>query len=109
MREMARFAVGLIPFRRNTLTESVDPVKYYEYRAMGIPVLSTGFGEMPAHAQEDSGVVLTQAGQDPAKMLARALAWTQPPSDSTAFRVANAWQARFQGAAQRQVREAARA
>ena len=31
---------------------SVDPIKYYEYRAMGKPVLSTRFGTMPEHASE---------------------------------------------------------
>lgn len=53
---MRGWHAGLIPFVRNTLTASVDPVKYYEYRASGLPVLSTMFGEMPAHAQGDDGV-----------------------------------------------------
>lgn len=33
-----QFAVGLIPFRINDLTSGVDPIKYYEYRSMGVPV-----------------------------------------------------------------------
>ena len=33
-----KFRVGLIPFLRMPLTESVDPIKYYEYRALGVPV-----------------------------------------------------------------------
>src|SRR6185295_2677914 len=41
-----RFSVGLIPFKRNRLTAAVDPIKYYGYRAMGLPVLTTSFGEM---------------------------------------------------------------
>jgi len=40
------FAVGLIPFLLNDLTAGVDPIKYYEYRSMGLPVWSTAFGEM---------------------------------------------------------------
>lgn len=43
---MRDFSVGLIPFKVNDLTNYVDPVKYYEYRALGLPVLSTRFGEM---------------------------------------------------------------
>lgn len=43
---MADFDVGLIPFALNDVTHYVDPVKYYEYRALGLPVLSTRFGEM---------------------------------------------------------------
>ncbi|MEQ6434625.1 hypothetical protein V8Z74_06195 [Comamonas sp. w2-DMI] len=53
---MSRWHAGLIPFLHNQLTESVDPVKYYEYRACGLPVLSTMFGEMPHHATDDEGV-----------------------------------------------------
>lgn len=53
---MRGWHAGLIPFVRNTLTESVDPVKYYEYRACGLPVLTTLFGEMPHHAACDDGV-----------------------------------------------------
>lgn len=47
---------GLIPFVRNSLTDSVDPVKYYEYRVCGLPVLTTLFGEMTQHALTDEGV-----------------------------------------------------
>lgn len=53
---MRGWHAGLIPFVRNTLTQSVDPVKYYEYRACGLPVLTTLFGEMPHHAAGDDGV-----------------------------------------------------
>ena len=53
---MRNWHAGLIPFVRNTLTQSVDPVKYYEYRACGLPVIATLFGEMPHHAAIDDGV-----------------------------------------------------
>lgn len=53
---MRGWHAGLIPFVQNTLTQSVDPVKYYEYRACGLPVLTTLFGEMPYHAASDDGV-----------------------------------------------------
>lgn len=48
---LATFSAGLIPFVDNDITHYVDPVKYYEYRAAGLPVLSSEFGEMPWHAQ----------------------------------------------------------
>jgi glycosyltransferase involved in cell wall biosynthesis len=41
-----QFTVGLIPFINNKLTESVDPIKYYELRALGIPIWTTSFGSM---------------------------------------------------------------
>jgi hypothetical protein len=50
---MARFDVGLIPFANNDVTAYVDPVKYYEYRALGLPVLSTRFGEMARRGEAD--------------------------------------------------------
>lgn len=43
---LASFDYGLIPFLKTDLTNSVDPVKYYEYVAAGVPVISTSFGEM---------------------------------------------------------------
>ena len=55
-RLMRHWHAGLIPFVRNTLTASVDPVKYYEYRACGLPVLTTLFGEMLHHETSDAGV-----------------------------------------------------
>jgi len=37
------FDVGIIPFKRNLLTEAVNPVKLYEYSAAGLPTVSTFF------------------------------------------------------------------
>ena len=42
----AALSAGIIPFKVNRLTAAVDPIKYYEYRAAGLPVISTEFGEM---------------------------------------------------------------
>lgn len=38
---MAGLDLGIIPFRVNDLTRASDPIKAYEYLAMGLPVLST--------------------------------------------------------------------
>lgn len=57
------FAVGLIPFQINALTEGVDPIKFYEYRSMGVPIWSTTFGEMRLRSMTD-GVELIQHGQN---------------------------------------------
>jgi glycosyltransferase involved in cell wall biosynthesis len=40
---LAGFDVGLIPFRRTTLTAAVNPNKLYEYLATGLPVVATPF------------------------------------------------------------------
>ena len=47
------FDFGIIPFKVNDLTSCVDPIKYYEYRAAGLPVLSTRFGEMANKGRAD--------------------------------------------------------
>jgi glycosyltransferase involved in cell wall biosynthesis len=54
-------AVGLIPYRRTRLTESIFPMKVYEYLAAGLPVLATG---LPALEGVD-GVELVE-GVEPA-------------------------------------------
>ena len=61
---LAEFDVGLIPFRIDPLTECVDPVKYYEYRAMGLPVLSTRFGEMRLRGAQDGVRFFDELGSD---------------------------------------------
>lgn len=46
---LSEIDVGLIPFLDNDITHYVDPIKYYEYRSSGLPILSTKFGEMSWH------------------------------------------------------------
>lgn len=96
MREMASFAVGLIPFLRNGLTASVDPIKYYEYRALGVPVLSSAFGEMTEHARS-GGVTLLDARADLRGVVLDALAQQDSASAIIEFRARNAWTSRFAG------------
>jgi len=38
----ANWDVGIIPFRRSPLAASADPIKLYEYLALGLPVVTTG-------------------------------------------------------------------
>ncbi|CCN70288.1 glycosyl transferase [Vibrio nigripulchritudo] len=52
-RLLRTFDYGLIPFVSNSLTHAVDPVKYYEYCAAGLEVISTSFGEMKDRVQSD--------------------------------------------------------
>lgn len=55
--------VGLIPYSRNQLTDSVFPMKVYEYLAAGLPVIAT---ELPALA----GVAEVRSAADADGMLA---------------------------------------
>lgn len=47
----AHFDLGLIPFVRNQLTESVNPIKLREYLAAGLPVVSTDLPEVRRYAK----------------------------------------------------------
>ncbi|WP_231907936.1 glycosyl transferase [Cupriavidus sp. USMAHM13] len=94
MKAMASFDVGLIPFKRNQLTDSVDPIKYYEYRALGLPVISTRFGEM-RQREGESGVLLADTEQEWGLATQGALATTGTVEEALAFRHEQGWNQRF--------------
>lgn len=90
---MQKFSAGLIPFKVNALTEYVDPVKYYEYRALDLPVLSSRFGEM-RHRTEADGVFFMDELTSP-HALASCLAHETSPILAEDFCVAHHWDTRF--------------
>ncbi len=49
-RYLAHCDAGLIPFRENTLTHYVNPLKLLEYMAAGLPVISTALPHLAAFA-----------------------------------------------------------
>ena len=89
---LATFSVGLIPFKQNEITAYVDPVKYYEYRAMGLPVLSSRFGEMQ-HKEHEAGVFFFEHMPFDVQQIVQAHLGA---SDALAFSQANAWPQRFE-------------
>lgn len=97
------FDIGLIPFARDAVTEYVDPVKYYEYRALGLPVLSTRFGEM-AHRGRTEGVyfledLLAQDMQTSVSPLQALMAERAGPQQTQAFCREHHWGQRFEAVA----------
>ena len=91
------FAAGIIPFRINRLTDAVDPIKYYEYRCAGLPVISTGFGDMRWRGS-DSAVCLIDRDTDFVGMrdeMERRPAISRESVER--FREENSWRARFEG------------
>lgn len=92
--EIQQFTVGIIPFKKNRLSEGVDPIKFYEYRGLGKPVLSTQFGTMPKHAQ-GGGVVFFE--ETPlGTCLEQCLAAAPTRADIETFRINSDWSTRFQ-------------
>lgn len=89
------FAVGLIPFKVNELTEGVDPIKYYEYRSMGLPVWSTAFGEMRFRRAEQGVVHLTSDG-DWERLWAQAREGVTSLDATMSFRAEVDWTTRFE-------------
>lgn len=97
LQSMLEFDVGLIPFRKNDLTASVDPIKYYEYRAMGLPVISTDFGEM-AFRSGERGTYISRGKNDISSLVEQALVYTAEIESVRKFRNDNTWDARFNAA-----------
>ena len=91
---LARFSAGLIPFRSNALTAGVDPIKYYDYRAAGLPVLSTRFGEMALRGRDD-GVYFLDRADDLAETVSAALGHRRDAAETSRFRRNNNWTSRF--------------
>lgn len=46
------FDVGIIPFKQSDMTAAVNPIKMWEYMAMGIPVVTTALPETQKYSNE---------------------------------------------------------
>ena len=92
---LRRFTIGIIPFKVNHLTAAVDPIKYYEYRAAGLPVISTRFGEMCKRGSNPE-VFLVDQYTDFRIILKHLEALPlSSPRALEQFRISNSWQSRF--------------
>lgn len=94
MMAMKKFDVGLIPFKRTALTASVDPIKFYEYRALGLPIISSAFGDMVMRG-EMQGVYLVGEASDLTESINRALDYCPSLHEVEKFREENSWESRF--------------
>ena len=94
---LKRFSAGLIPFRTTALTAGVDPIKFYDYRACGLPVLSTRFGEMTRRTAEDGVYFMDRTG-DLSSVVAQALGHADDERRIARFRRDHDWRRRFEQA-----------
>lgn len=95
---LEQFSIGLIPFKKTTLTAFVDPIKFYEYRAMGLPIISSDFGEM-ALRKNSAGIYLVGRDSNMAEVVNQALMYEATRESIVRFREKNSWDARFHQAA----------
>ena len=85
--------VGLLPHRRNALTEAMSPLKLFEYLAAGLPVAATDLP--PIRRIDHPRVVLAAPGGDFTDACRRALELGRAPdSERLRFIEANSWQVR---------------
>lgn len=87
------FDVCIIPFRQGSIAETTNPVKIFEYFALGKPVVATQMNELIPFANER----LLWIGNSPeafVQSLREALAETSPERRQTRMQVAerNSWQ-----------------
>lgn len=92
---IAAFKVCLLPFRHTELTESVDPIKMYEYLAVGKPIVSTDLPEVRRFAHLIDIADGTTAFE---RAIALALEEDSPDlvRDRQAVAAANSWNRRFE-------------
>jgi len=85
---------GLIPYARNTLTESIFPMKVYEYLAAGLPVVATPLPALTGVA----GIATAPDAQGIAELLDEALAADNPEHRAERSRAAesHSWEQRLE-------------
>ncbi len=81
--------VGIVPFRPGRLTQAVDPIKLYEYLALGLPAVVV---DMP-HLASVPGVYVCGRGEF-ADTVGRALESIPDREAIAAFVTASTWEAR---------------
>ena len=92
---MQSFSVGLIPFEYVELTYAVDPIKYYEYRSLGLSVISSRFGRMAFRDSEPSVFLVDRHDDDLAFQIRSALSYRYDRNEVMNFRNRNSWSIRF--------------
>jgi glycosyltransferase involved in cell wall biosynthesis len=94
-RELPRYLaysdVAIIPFKSDDVTAYVNPLKVYEYVAMGLPVVGPDMSEIFGIP----GVTVTESSDAFVAAVAGALTARPPVRDMDAFTEMNSWQRRI--------------
>lgn len=85
--------VGLIPFRHSELVDAINPVKYYEYVACGLPVVATDSYELRSFGEP---ILLATGEKDFAEKIQQGLHMDKPEKEELQNRVRNcSWTKRW--------------
>lgn len=90
----SEFSAGLIPFQQTPLTDSVDPIKFYELRGIGVPVWTTDFGSMRGRIGMP-GVIEIKKGTDWRQLWQQTQMQVLSEQEILNFRRQNDWSQRF--------------
>jgi glycosyltransferase involved in cell wall biosynthesis len=85
------FDVGWVPFREGDVAAAANPVKIYEYLALGKPVVSTPVADLDAFGPL---VTVARGAAEMIPALRRAVDQPGDPAARVAFARANSWQVR---------------
>ena len=95
---LAHAELGIIPFRRTKLVDSISPLKLFEFFAAGLPVVSTRWKELE---WLDSPALLAADADDFARLVWRAVdeGWKkQQGAHFRKYAAQNSWQSRYESA-----------
>jgi glycosyltransferase involved in cell wall biosynthesis len=90
--------VGIIPFKRTRLVDSVSPIKLFEFFASGLPVVSTRWTELE---RLDSPALLASTADEFTRMVTDTIRQNWKASQGERYRAyarENSWDARFKAA-----------
>ena len=89
---MKHCEVGIIPFKKNELTERVNPIKLYEYLACGLPVVATNLEEL---RYLKSPALLATGSKEFSEGIETALQMGKDRREVIEFARENSWEKRF--------------
>ncbi|GAG65394.1 unnamed protein product [marine sediment metagenome] len=84
--------MGIIPFKKNALTDAINPVKLYEYFASGLPVVTVNLSEV---INLNSPTLISRSKDGFVAAIKKALQVGRGRKEFYEFAKGNSWSIRF--------------
>ena len=96
---LKKFHIGILPYKVNSFTKSINPLKIYEYVASGLPVISTNLPNVSKLIKDYPKIEILKAEND--DNFIKQISYikklqTKFKQDLSIFLKENAWKKRFQ-------------